>query len=69
MKYLGISGGWLIEGFCILPSINISWMKSLQKKPFIVLDKYETYYDVQFAWLFWYFTIGQIKKKLKENGY
>ena len=69
MKYLGISGGWIIEGFCILPSINISWMKSLRRKPTLVLDKYDTYYDVQFAWLFWYFTIGQIKNKLKEQGY
>ena len=70
MKYLGISGGWIIEGFCILPSISINWMKSLEKtNHYCVLDKYNTYYDIQFAWLFWYITIGQIKKKLKEQGY
>ena len=59
MKYLGISGGWIVEGFSILPSINVNWMTVREGKC----------YDVQFAWLFWYFTIGQIKNKLKEYGY
>jgi len=61
MKYLGISGGRIIEGFCILPSINVNWMSLCKDK--------KTYFDIQFAWFFWYFTIGQIKKKLKEDGY
>lgn len=69
MKYLGIKYGWLIEGFCILPTISINWMKSVRKHPNLVLDKYDTYYDIQFAWFWWYFTIGQISKKLKEQGY
>ena len=59
MKYLGIDCGWLIEGFDILPSISVTWMTL----------KLTTYYDVRFSWFRWYFTIGQIKKKLKENGY
>lgn len=45
--------------FSFLPSINLIWM--------ILTDG--RYYDVQFAWLKWYFTIGQIHKKLQENGY
>lgn len=28
-----------------------------------------TYVDVMFSIFFWYFTIGQIKNKLKEQGY
>lgn len=60
MKYLGISGGRIIEGFSIIPSININWMW---------VNDHTKIYDVQFAWLFWYFTIGQAHKWLKENGY
>lgn len=57
MKYLGISGGRLIESFVIIPSIDITWM-------------YEgKYIDVRFSWLFWYFTIGTIRKYLKSRGY
>ena len=59
MKYLGIDCGRLIEGFEILPSLGITWMTL----------KLNTYYDLRFSWFFWYVTFGQIKKKLKENGY
>lgn len=59
MKYLGVSGGKLIEGFCILPSISVNWMTLKDSR----------YYDIQFSLFRWYFTIGQIKKKLKEQGY
>ena len=59
MKYLGISYGRLIESFGIIPNINICWMTLKDGR----------YWDVQFSWLFWYCTIGQIKKKLKEDGY
>lgn len=59
MKYLGIDYGKFIEGFEIIPSISITWMTLVDGR----------FYDVRFSWFFWYFTIGQIKKKLKENGY
>lgn len=59
MKYLGISGGRLIEAFVIIPTFDVTWMTL----------KDETYRDVRFIWLFWYVTVGQIKKKLKEQGY
>lgn len=59
MKYISITSGKIGDGFSFLPSINLIWM--------ILTDG--RYYDVQFAWLKWYFTIGQIHKKLKENGY
>lgn len=26
MKYLGFSGGHLTDGFCILSSLDVSWM-------------------------------------------
>ena len=26
------------------------------------------YHDLRFTWFWWYFTIGQIRKKLKEQG-
>ncbi len=59
MRYLGISYGKIIEGFAFIPSISLNWATLRNKK----------YYDIQFAWLFWYFTIGQIKNKLKKEGY
>ncbi len=67
MKYLGISYGKIIEGFDIFPTISVSWatLKVNDKLP----GNYKRYYNIQFAWLFWYFTIGQIKNKLKEEGY
>jgi hypothetical protein len=60
MKYWGISYGKIIEGFCIFPSICVNWAR-LQVKDKIS-GNYNRYYDIQFVWLFWYFTIGQIKK-------
>ena len=67
MKYIGITFGRIIEGFCILPSITLLWatLNVKDKLP----GNYATYYDLQFSWLFWYFTIGQIRNKLKERGY
>ncbi len=59
MKNISITSGKIGDGFSFLPSINLIWM--------ILTDG--RYYDVQFALLKWYFTIGQIHKKLKENGY
>ena len=61
MKYLGFNYGKIIEGFALLPSISINWMKTSLKE--------KRCYNVQFAWLFWFFTIGTIHKKLKEYGY
>lgn len=51
--------GRIIEGFSLLPCININWIRVENK----------TYHDVQFAWLFWYITIGQISKYLSERNY
>lgn len=59
MKYFGISCGWLIEEFVLFPYCGIRRMKI----------KDGTYIDVMFSIFFWYFTIGQIKNKLKEQGY
>ena len=73
MKYLGITCGWILEGFEILPSIALTWMhvedemfisgRNVKKRPKAKIRKY---YDLQFAWLFWYFTIGCINKRVKE---
>lgn len=74
MKYLGIDYGRIIEGFCLLPSINLNWGR-FEDEIFLLGNglkskgKFKKYYDIQFAWLWWYFTIGQIKNKLKMNGY
>lgn len=59
MKYIGITFGKFIDGFSIIPNVSLIWMTLYEGR----------YYDVQFSWLSWYFTIGQIPKKLKENGY
>lgn len=56
MKYLGIKGGKLIESFTFLPGISLAWM---------TIDG-KTYYDLQFSWFSWYFTIGEIRKKAQE---
>lgn len=68
MKYLGISYGKIIEGFSIFPSVSVNWaiFKVNDKLPGNYANRY---YDIQFAWLFWYITFGQIKNKLKEEGY
>ncbi len=67
MKYLGISFGKIIEGFCIFPTISVNWatFQEHNKLP----GNYNRYYDIQFVWLSWYFTIGQIKNRLKEGYY
>ena len=67
MKYWGISYGRLVEGFTFLPTINLNWatLQVNNKLP----GNYNRYYDVQFAWLWWYFTIGQIHNKIKEMGF
>ena len=59
MKYIAITFGKFIDEFCIIPNVSLIWMTSYEGR----------YYNVQFSWLRWYFTIGQIHKKLKENGY
>lgn len=59
MKYWGIDYGRIIEGFTFIPSINLSWATLENKK----------YYNIHFAWLYWYFTIGQIHNKIKEMGF
>lgn len=59
MKYLGFSGGHLIDGFCILPSLDVSWMTLKEGR----------FWDLRFCWLFWYITFGQIHKKLKKDGF
>ena len=67
MKYWGISCGKIIEGFSVFPSVSVNWarLQVNNKLP----GNYKRYYDIHFAWLFWYFTIGQITNKLKEEGY
>ena len=59
MKYLGFTCGWLFEEFCILPSLSIRWMTLKDGK----------FWDITLCWMDGYITFGQIKKKLKENGY
>lgn len=67
MKYWGISCGKIIEGFSFFPSVSVNWaiLKVKDKLP----GNYNRYYDIEFAWLFWYVTIGQLKNKFKEEGY
>lgn len=54
-----VSKGRIIESFSVLPTVNVHWMRTEDK----------TYYDVQFAWLFWYVTVGQLSKFLETQGY
>ena len=62
MRYLDyFSCGHLIEAFCIIPSINFNWMCSTRKTSFS--------WELNFAWLFWYFSIGNIRINLKKTGY
>lgn len=59
MKYLGFSTGKFVEGFNVLPGIDISWMTLKDGR----------FWDIRFSWLFWFITFGQIHNKLKEDGY
>lgn len=45
------NSGHLIESFAVLPSISYNWMKTINGKA----------REVTFAWLFWYFSIGNIR--------
>lgn len=60
MKYFGFGGGWLVENFAILPGISYNWMRT---------NKTGLCWSLQFAWLWWYFDFGTIRKKLKETRY
>ena len=51
----------IIDGFCILPSLNINWMYDAGTKKNI--------YDIQFAWFYWFISTHNVAKKLKEYGY
>ena len=51
--------GHLVECFTLLPSITYSWMQTYANKA----------WEIQFAWLFWYFSVGNIRIELKKNGY
>lgn len=53
MKYFGFGGGWLVENFAILPSISYNWMRT---------NKTGLCWSLQFAWLWWYFDFGTIRK-------
>ena len=61
MKY-----GWIVDGFSILPSLNINWMHIKDDKD---KNKIKKIYDIQFDWLFWYITTDNIGKYLKKLGY
>lgn len=49
-------GGHLIESFAVLPSISYNWMQTTDGKV----------REVTFAWLYWYFSIGNTKIYLKK---
>lgn len=53
MKYFRkyFDAGHLIESCAILPSISYNWMRTY----------HGTAKEVTFAWLFWYFSIGNIR--------
>ena len=46
-----VSCGKIVEGFDVLPSINISWLQTTTG----------IRWYVQFAWLFWYVLFGNTK--------
>jgi len=53
------SCGWLVECIAILPSISFNWM----------ITKDGTSWELNFAWILWYFSIGNVKIRLKNYGY
>lgn len=58
--------GWIVEGFSILPSLNINWMHIRDEKD---SKKLKRIYDIQFDWFFWYISTDNIGKHLKKLGY
>ena len=55
-----IKVGRLIESFCILPSLNINWINTLNsnRKKFV--------FDIQFAWFLWYISTNNISNELEN---
>lgn len=51
-----IKFGHLIEAFVITPNLSINWLTYCNKK----------YYEVQFAWLFWYVKIGKVEDIIND---
>jgi len=51
----------LIECFCFLPSISLNWMHKTNKTP--------TSWELNFVWLFWQFSIGNVRINLKKLEY
>ena len=49
----------LIECFYFLPSINYNWMRTNK----------EYSWELNFVWLFWQFSIGNVRINLKKLGY
>lgn len=57
MKYKNkFSFGRIIEGFVILPSFNVNWLTHENKQ----------HYELQFSWLFWYVTYGNITSVIES---
>lgn len=52
-----MSYGWIIDGFAIIPSLNIIWMEVKESHDSKKLKKI---YDIQFAWLWWYVSTNRI---------
>lgn len=61
-----MSYGWLVEGFSILPSLNINWMHVKESRD---SKKMKKIYDIQFTWFWWYISTDRIGKYLKKRGY
>lgn len=56
MKKLRFNFDRIVGGFVLLPQINLDWMVFCNKK----------YYDIVFAWLFWYIRIGHTQNILDD---
>ena len=61
-----MSYGWIVEGFAILPSLNINWIHVKESRD---SKKMKKIYDIQFAWLWWYISTNIINKYFKKRGY
>ena len=55
-----IKVGRLIESFCILPSLNINWINTLNS------NRNKFVFDIQFAWFLWYISTNNISTELEK---
>jgi len=57
-----VRAGRLVESFCFLPTIDLSWMWAYINRN----EKPKRVYYLRFAWFFWYISTDNTGKELEK---